>query len=480
MNNNTTNLTKITSILLTLTLSAGLFSCTKEDKPTPDSTAPVTNIDEPHADESTTESETTPETEPFDMPPETNELVVYSNSMTRSVLTAAVNFFKDQYPDVDVTYTNISDESYDDLLKTELAAGAGPDIVYSLDIDINDVYKLMMSSIFMNLDGFLNSDDSFNIDDYIPGVFNSGVLNGRRYFVPIDFTAHSALTTQEILDEEGLMLDEIKTFDGYIDSIYNYNQKYSEDPDKGAIYWNATNPDSFETNHLINSFGSTYIDYENNKVTINGTEKDDFRELMDGIRKIFGMPVVDSFNPGSDFNGLINHKCLYSGIDISLKMIVPMFTASIIDAGKTPVVFIPQNPAGETSGHINSFAAIPEGAKNKLNAYRFMQILLSDELQSGEGDRMGTRVEYLNYSPVKKDAVYKHITSWVLDPNNPDYVNAVEMCAEVMVNVDNAVLVPSQVKQYIVDEMNPYFTGRKDWDECYDRLVNVLELYKDE
>ncbi len=93
---------------------------------------------------------------------------------------------------------------------------------------------------------------------------------------------------------------------------------------------------------------------------------------------------------------------------------------------------------------------------------------------------MGTRVEYLNYSPVKKDAVYKHITSWVLDPNNPDYVKAVNQCAEVMISVDNAVLVPSQVMQYISEEMTPYFNGDKDWDSCFDRLVNVLELYKDE
>ncbi len=63
---------------------------------------------------------------------------------------------------------------------------------------------------------------------------------------------------------------------------------------------------------------------------------------------------------------------------------------------------------------------------------------------------------------------------------NPDFVKAVEQCADVMMSVENAVLVPRQVKDYIFDEMEPYFTGQKDWDTCFDRLVNVLELYKDE
>ncbi len=318
------------------------------------------------------------------MPPETNELVVYSNSMTRSVMTAAVNFFQEQYPDVEVTYTNVSDDAYEDLLKTELAAGAGPDIVYSLRNQINDIYKLMLSSIFMNLDGFMDNDNSFNKDDYISGVFNSGVLNGKRYFAPIEFTAHSALTTQEILDEEGLTLDKIKTFDGYIDSIYNYNQKYTLDPDKSAIYWNMT-PGDFEARKLIETFGSTYIDYENNKVTINDTEKDSFRKLMDGIQKIYDMPEVESNIIGGDFMGLINHTCLYTdSIDIAVGA-VQTFCSYIVDAEKTPVIFLPQNPDGDVTGSIYSFAAIPEGANNKLNAYRFLKILLSEEFQGGEG-----------------------------------------------------------------------------------------------
>ncbi len=472
--------TRIITLILAVILASQFPSCTKEDENSSNPTNPTSHTDEPQSEETTPDTE--PETtEPFDMPPETDELVVYSNSMTRSVMTAAVNFFQEKYPDVEVTYTNISDESYEDLLKTELAAGAGPDIVYALDNQIDDAYKLMLSKIFMNLDGFLNNDDSFNIDDYIPGVFNSGILNNKRYFVPIEFTAHSVLTTQEILDEEGLSLDEIKTFDGYIDSIYNYNQKYSSDPERTAIYC-PLYPDDFETNKLIKSFGSTYIDYENSRVTINDSEKDDFHKLMDGIKKIYGLPAVESFLFGRDYEGLIEHKCLYADtLDIGAGVVFQEFCSYLVRAEKTPVIFIPQNPAGDVTGNINSFAAIPEGADNRLNAYRFLKILLSEEFQGGEGDTHRTRVEYLPYCPVNKEAVHKHIMSgWGSGEENPDFVKAVERCAEVMTAVDNAVLVPYQVSEYIYDEMTPYFIGQKDWDECYNRLINVLTLYKDE
>ncbi len=470
------NYTRIITLTLAAILTFQLPSCTRKDENPLNLTIPTQT-----ADESKTSPETNPETEPFDMPPETNELVVYSNSMTRSVMTAAVNIFKDKYPDVEVTYENVSDDAYDDLLKTELAAGAGPDIVYALDTDINDVYKLMLSNIFMNLDGFMDNDDSFKKDDYISGVFDSGVLNGKRYFVPIDFSVHSVITTQEILDEEGLTLDEIKTFDGYIDSIYNYNQKYSEDPDKSALYWNE-DPDKVEITQLIDSFGSTYIDYENSKVTINDTEKENFRTLMDGIRKIYGMPSVERNIIGRDFEGLIEHRCLYSdSLSVALGMSVITRLLPIIEAENTPIIFLPQSPDGSVTGNVYSFAAIPEGAKNKLNAYNFLKIMLSEEFQGGEGDTRDTRVEYLSYCPVRKDAVYKHITGFRLAENeDPVYIKAVEDCAELMMSVDNAVLVPYQVEKYIREEMAPYFSGDKDWDECFDRLVNVLTLYKDE
>lgn len=98
---------------------------------------------------------------------------------------------------------------------------------------------------------------------------------------------------------------------------------------------------------------------------------------MDGIRKIYGFQAVDSFVIGMDHEGLTSHSCLYSdSADAGAGLIVPMFCEYIIDAGETPVVFIPQSPNGSVTGSIYSFAAIPEGAANKLNAYRFFKVLL--------------------------------------------------------------------------------------------------------
>lgn len=46
--------------------------------------------------------------------------------------------------------------------------------------------------------------------------------------------------------------------------------------------------------------------------------------------------------------------------------------------------------------------------------------------------------------------------------------------------VTRAVMLPPILLTYIKDNMEPYLRGKASFDDCYDDLLNVLELYKDE
>ena len=41
-------------------------------------------------------------------------------------------------------------------------------------------------------------------------------------------------------------------------------------------------------------------------------------------------------------------------------------------------------------------------------------------------------------------------------------------------------MLPPILLTYIKDNMEPYLRGKAAFDDCYDDLLNVLELYKDE
>lgn len=458
-------LLQLSILCMVVIFSVSAQSCTVEDEPA-----------------SATEDHPTA-LEPFDMPPETLDLLVYCYDMTYDMTNSAVNFFNELYPEVEVTMKTLAEGEYEDILKVELASGSGPDVVLSLSNDISDLYKMMLSGTFMNLDGFMTNDDEFDVNDYVPGIFNSGILRGKRYFAPIGYGAHVVLTTQEILDEEGLKLEEIKTFDGFFDSICNYNSKYSDDPKKSALdFPSSWDPDLYEIKKLVEFAGTTYIDYENDKVAIEDSNNSDFRALMDAIKKIYGMPKVDNKILSNYPLALLEHTSLYS--DIADNIAHSAFVLSCVklrEANKTPVIFIPQNPDGTISGLIKSFAAIPEGAENKLNAYKFIKTLLSFEYQGGDnGETVSSNVMYINDCPVRKDAIYRYTNLFYEGQEDSKHTQSIAQCAEAMMSIENAVLVPYQVERYVLNEMIPYINGSKEWDVCFNGLIDLLNLYKDE
>ena len=43
-----------------------------------------------------------------------------------------------------------------------------------------------------------------------------------------------------------------------------------------------------------------------------------------------------------------------------------------------------------------------------------------------------------------------------------------------------AVMLPPILLTYVKNNMEPYLKGKKDFEDCFKKLLNTLELYKDE
>ena len=50
----------------------------------------------------------------------------------------------------------------------------------------------------------------------------------------------------------------------------------------------------------------------------------------------------------------------------------------------------------------------------------------------------------------------------------------------VLTEEDYIALIPEVIERYLILEMMPYVRGKKDWDDCYKRFLNTLELYASE
>lgn len=91
-------------------------------------------------------------------------------------------------------------------LNTEIMADDGPDLIYfdSGFGSISNIEKMMSLDMFADYNELLsndNSDSKINLDNYDKTVMNSGVYNGKRYFMPISYMPDVLITTKEVCDK---------------------------------------------------------------------------------------------------------------------------------------------------------------------------------------------------------------------------------------------------------------------------------------
>ncbi|MBQ7931223.1 MAG: extracellular solute-binding protein [Clostridia bacterium] len=457
----------ISAILLASMLTAGLTACGTEET-AKDTSAPVSGNPSDSAQDDT---EPPPETEPlpdytdFTFPEETDTLVVYTSGMLSQTLNPAVKIFKEMYPEVTVDVRNLSEEEHQTLLQTEIPAGGGPDLLFSYGIDLPDIYKTMTTGVFTDLNYYLYNDEEFRFEDYIQGVFTGGQIAGRQYMVPIQVQMPVVLTTMEILEENGIKPEQLATYEGFLDACVAFK---NNNPDSDLLDFGAE--DAFLVD-LYDLCGLNFIDYAANTISM---DKEALNKLVD-VSKLYYNPNIGERVAEGALSSFVNRKYMIRTYPTNSFLMVNDSAALLKFGNETPYLTLVPDPYGGTTANIMTVAAIPEGSPNKLNAYRLLKILLSEDVQYGANAILGM--------PVHIESIRKNFASSVeknrafeFDVTTEDY----EPLIEKMQNITRAFVSPAIIRRYLKLEMQPYLTGTRSFDDCFDNLKNTIELYKDE
>ena len=425
---------------------------------------------------------------PFEMQEQTDKLIVYVTTFHDYFLNAAINIFKREYPDVEVEIVHFNIDNFDDRdeyrlkLSADLAVGKGPDLLVSSPGQFPDIYKAMAARTFVNLNHFIENDDEFNIGDYNKTVLDSGVYRGIRFIMPYQYEVPVLITTQEILDAEGIDFADLSTFDGFVKSA----GKYGENPDKSIFYNYNRNPP--HNRYFFPYSGIDLIDYSRNKVGI--TDKAKFKSIIDMLKTMYVRPEdsVDYNFGGVDFENLIDNKQLFATYG-TIGLLSFNLTNMLVNSSgyttmsyngittpleeresATPLMLTYPNINDGMTANVRDFAAIPSASQNQVNAWNLMKILLSEDIQA--------RRTTIFYNPVLKSAVVQKINADQSLLGNRHEQEEIEEYANLIINVDSCRMVTyAPYEVFLWEEMTPYFEGSRSFDDCYDRLVSKLELY---
>ncbi|MEZ4709471.1 MAG: sugar ABC transporter substrate-binding protein [Caldilineaceae bacterium] len=114
--------------------------------------------------------------------------------------TSAIDSFEAANPDIKVQLECIP-QDYGTKLLAQLAAGTAPDIFQNGD---GDVAKYVQEGAVAPLDDYINGADGLDMNVFLPGIADFGVVDGHTYYLTKDYSPLVLYYNKKLFDEAGV------------------------------------------------------------------------------------------------------------------------------------------------------------------------------------------------------------------------------------------------------------------------------------
>lgn len=321
---------------------------------------------------------------------ETQSLTVYTWHMNDNVIKNMLSEFQNEYPEVKINYIMIQGSiwDYNDKLSNDLAAGDGPDLFIFTPNLIKNLSKLIKNNVFVDIDELNKHFNKLDYNDYYKIVFDSGLINSKRYFIPFDYSVPLMLGVEETLDKYNIMYKEDVTLKEFVKSTRNYYDSLNPTDNRYVFLSNFTQYTlySIAGKKSVNMFVDEWI--------LDEFEMSEVYEIINILypdgNSALGKYYIDlNQYTDSDMGALHNENVLfYTGIQFNPSYISTLPTLNtrydyIITNGKTPVLTTLPNIEGtnEVTASLNYILAINENSKNKESALNCIANMLDFKTQ---------------------------------------------------------------------------------------------------
>lgn len=343
-----------------------------------------------------------------------------------------VRKFEAAHRNVDIVVENMLGT---ERLQTELMAGKGPDIILAptyaewhnlnfrepnCPIPISDVNQAMRNGIFYDISEFYDADTELNKDALESAVMEAGVVDGKRYILPLRYNLLAAYVDLERFAETGLSTD---LFEKDIISFWNALTEHGNSSlASGALVRSQYRSE-------LNLIGDL-IDYDNQEVLLTQESLVEYLQTYQDFSILRGQSdvsdcallhnyySVDTKNISGYSGWMESWKYMFvGGLDFAIHNAV-IAKAEGVELGMYPL----RSTDGSVTADITFYGAVTSGCKNPELAYEFLRYFLTEESQWEEN----VVTTYNNNSslmlvgwPVRvkgsANAIYDYLSGWI-DP----------------------------------------------------------------
>lgn len=272
-------------------------------------------------------------------------------------------------------------------MSTEIMAGEGPDI-FSLSQKL-PFEKLTDSKTIADVNELI-SEFSYDIgiDNCDSKIMDAGVIDGKRYFIPLFYSPDVFITTEETLNKYNLTSSEF--------SFKALSEELSKNKKEYSLFGSADDNIAF-----FYSFLDQYIDFNSGNTEFNS---DKFSEDLDSIYSLIKNDTTDENVYYFLYENINNGASILYKEMPAFSIIVKTYSC-LKYLGSTPVFVNNYNMDDDSiSASIDVGIAVNDNCKNKEKLLPFIKYCLSCDVQKNMS-------EECMYLPVNSDAMEKCIDS---------------------------------------------------------------------
>ena len=411
------------------------------------------------------------------------------------IIKGAIWKFRVIYPNIVIEENTIADPTeYSNIMNTELMAGEGPDVIVADPSIFNSFHKTMNSGIFYDINSFMENDNDFIPSEYNKTVLDSGIVDGKRLFVPIAYKVPCIWTTKSISEDTGLsslmdtwtwqqLLDIGKTF---TESIQNGQKRYLFSYQYDNILNNLHFPLGGEGHDeyggkqsyygafygLLLSSGTEFVDYEKKQSHFNSSP---FISLLETLKELnnYSTPdkVLESYKTA--YYTQLKEKSLLAVCDGKREVLSSeglLNNSSFIDyilEEKEKLALYPFPTFSKDKKVIAepiAIAAVNSNSKDKETAYYFIRILLSLNRQR----TIGTGI------PVNNTA---------LDPaglSDSASAELVEEAKKITNNISGCEVMDQSILTFVLESVDSFIKGDITAKQAAEMIDNKVMLFLSE
>lgn len=263
-------------------------------------------------------------------------------------------------------------------LSAELMAGKGPDIVlYDSSYNgISNMEKMMALDVFADYNELIkndSSDSSIDLKNYNEIVMDSGINNGKRYFMPISYIPNFLITTTKLSDEYSIDSSKSITYEKSPKVLSKYLNKAKKSENMSGF---------FNVNEELYALIDSNIDFFNKTNTL---QSDKFLNNLNALSKLI-LPADKNNSLGTDplelvLKGNTMFASLYqiTGSEPNgMGYIYYYFKSN----SQTPLIMNNLSDSEDTSSaFIDKGFLINNNSDKKESAFKFVKYMLSEDVQ---------------------------------------------------------------------------------------------------